>query len=158
MHVLRQVSDYAFRCLVCLSRRGEGHVESTARLASMAALPEAFLRKILQKLARAGIVRSVSGVKGGFHLSLAPEKITALMVVEAVQGPVAISRCFLGKDRCLNQTTCDLRSKLTRMQKDLEELLQTTTIRDLAERAPHDRSARARSSAAGGERNCLLTA
>ena len=137
MQLLRQVSDYALRCLVHICRGGEGHTVSARIIAAAEGIPEATLRKVLQKLARAGIVTSLRGVRGGFRLALAPDGITVRSVVEAVQGPVAINRCFLGRDECPNQAHCALRQKLTHVQEQLEALLEEATVQDLVEHTSH---------------------
>lgn len=64
-----------------------------AKLAAFYGLPAAYLNKQLQALARAGIVSSSSGPRGGFQLARGPEKITLLDVVVAIEGPDEAFRC-----------------------------------------------------------------
>lgn len=66
---------------------------STARLAAAFELPPAYLNKQLQALAKAGIVASTPGPKGGFRLARAPEDITLMEVVSAIEGPEDAFRC-----------------------------------------------------------------
>src|SRR4051795_4860113 len=63
------------------------------RLAEYHGVPAHYLAKNLQALARAGIVESVSGPKGGYRLAKASSEITLLDVVEAVDGPEPSFRC-----------------------------------------------------------------
>ena len=140
MQLLRQVSDYALRALVHICRAGEEHTASARIMAAAEGIPEATLRKVLQKLVRAGIVTSLRGVRGGFRLALPPDEITVRRVVEAVQGPVAVNRCFLGQDKCPNQPHCPLRQKLIHLQEQLEGVLDGATVQDLAEYAPRSRN------------------
>ena len=131
MELFRRESDYALRCLVALARRGAGELSSARRLGAGEGIPEALLRKTLLKLARARLVVSVRGSRGGFRLISPPDKTTLLEIVEAVQGPVAVNRCFLGMKRCPNQSSCSLSAKLQQTQQGLRSLLRQTTLKDL---------------------------
>ena len=70
-----------------------GRAVSATRLAAFYGLPTAYLNKQLQALVRAGILRSVSGPRGGFRLARAPEEITLLDVVTAIEGAEEAFRC-----------------------------------------------------------------
>ena len=59
-----------------------------------------FLRKVMRFLNRAGLVRSHRGVEGGFVLNRQPEDISLLQVIEAMEGPVELSRCLVSADGC----------------------------------------------------------
>jgi Rrf2 family protein len=71
----------------------DGQLMTTARLAAFYGLPPAYLNKQLQALTRAGILSSTPGPKGGFQLARAPENITLLDIVVAVDGPDEAFRC-----------------------------------------------------------------
>lgn len=79
-------------CLLLDWLSDEGPV-STARLAAAFELPPAYLNKQLQALAKAGIVASTPGAKGGFRLARLPEDITLRDVVTAIEGPEDSFRC-----------------------------------------------------------------
>src|SRR5437879_3327450 len=70
-----------------------GDAVPAARLASYHRLPPAYLNKQLQALARAGILSSVSGPRGGFRLARPPDQITLWDVVAAVEGLEETFRC-----------------------------------------------------------------
>lgn len=70
-----------------------GQAVPAAKLAAFYDLPAAYLNKQLQALARAGIVSSTPGPRGGFRLARSPEKITLLDVVVAIEGPEEAFRC-----------------------------------------------------------------
>lgn len=70
-----------------------GQAVPAAKLAAFYGLPAAYLNKQLQALARAGIVSSTSGPRGGFQLARSPERITLLDVVVAIEGPDGAFRC-----------------------------------------------------------------
>jgi Rrf2 family protein len=85
--------EWGLHCCVALGWIGENEVISTTKLAAKFGLPAAYLNKSLQALARAGILVSSAGPKGGFRLARSPEKITLLQVVDAIEGPDAAFRC-----------------------------------------------------------------
>jgi Rrf2 family protein len=70
-----------------------GEAVNSAKLAAFYQLPAAYLNKQLQALVRAGILASVSGPRGGFHLARRPDNISVLDVVLAVEGPEPAFRC-----------------------------------------------------------------
>src|SRR6188474_2921104 len=70
-----------------------GQSVPAAKLAAFYDLPAAYLNKQLQALARAGIVASTPGPRGGFRLARPPESITLLDVVVAIEGPDEAFRC-----------------------------------------------------------------
>lgn len=70
-----------------------GEAVPAARLAAFYALPPAYLNKQLQALARAGILVSTSGPRGGFRLARDPADITLMDVVAAIEGPEGAFRC-----------------------------------------------------------------
>ena len=134
VEILKRNSDYALRALVGLVGLSDGEVTSARELAGSQRLAEPLLRKLLQKLVRAGLVESTQGVKGGFRLARRPKDISVLEVAEAVQGKLAVNRCFLGKDLCANQNGCPLSARLAGAQDHLVEFFKGITLADLLER------------------------
>lgn len=134
MELIRRNSDYGLRVLMRMAGQPIGTVFSVGALVRQEGVPEGFLYKILQKLARAGIVMSLRGPQGGFALSRPPSEITVRAVLEALQGPLAISRCFLGRKCCSNQAVCMLRRGLRGLQKSMVSLFESVTLESLAER------------------------
>ncbi|GIE85861.1 transcriptional regulator, BadM/Rrf2 family [Actinoplanes regularis] len=65
----------------------------TSTLAAFYELPPAYLNKQLQALARSGILTSTSGPRGGFQLARAPEAVSLLDIVTAIEGPEELFRC-----------------------------------------------------------------
>jgi Rrf2 family protein len=114
-----------------MSRNGK-RTWSIRSLAQETKIPAAFLRKIMQKLNRAGMVSSQRGPVGGFSLTRKPGRIKVLEVMEALQGPVAINRCFLERS-CPRFNKCELRENLRKPQLELVSVLGKMTLEQLAE-------------------------
>jgi len=85
--------EWALHACIALDWIGDGEAVPTARLASVFELPPAYLNKHLQALAKAGIVRSRPGPRGGFQLNRGLEAISLLDVVTAIEGPDDAFRC-----------------------------------------------------------------
>lgn len=85
--------EWAVHSCLNLAWVGSERPVTAARLAAFYKLPTAYLNKQLQALARAGIVSSTPGPKGGFRLERAPDKITLLDIVVAIDGPEEAFRC-----------------------------------------------------------------
>jgi Rrf2 family protein len=73
---------------------------SSREMAKALSVSEAHLSKVLHRLARAGLLRSTRGPKGGFALSSPPKAIRLLDVYEAIEGPLLAPTCLLGKPVC----------------------------------------------------------
>ncbi|MFC0531847.1 RrF2 family transcriptional regulator [Phytohabitans kaempferiae] len=85
--------EWALHSCLNLSWLPIGQAVPAAKLAEFYSLPAAYLNKQLQALARAGIVSSTSGPRGGFQLARSPERITLLDVVVAIEGAEEAFRC-----------------------------------------------------------------
>ncbi|MGW0481127.1 RrF2 family transcriptional regulator [Nonomuraea sp. NPDC003214] len=85
--------EWALHSCLNLTWVETGEAMTAARLAAFYELPAAYLNKQLQALARAGIVTSTPGPRGGFRLARPPERITLLDVVTAIEGPGEAFRC-----------------------------------------------------------------
>lgn len=90
---LTKAGDYAMRGLIYLARQRRGEVVLVADIAAAMEVPDSFLAKIFQNLARAGLVRSTRGHGGGYSLARPASKITLLEVVECVEGPIVFNDC-----------------------------------------------------------------
>ncbi|NRQ35508.1 Rrf2 family transcriptional regulator [Nonomuraea sp. NN258] len=85
--------EWALHSCLNLSWATPGEAVTAGKLAAFYDLPAAYLNKQLQALARAGILTSTSGPRGGFRLARSPEEITLLDVVTAIEGPEDAFKC-----------------------------------------------------------------
>lgn len=101
---ITQEADYAVRIVDCLARQGKRL--DAGRISETTEVTLRFTLKILRKLVMSGIVVSYKGVRGGYELARKPEDINLRQVIEAVDGPIAISKCLCGELPC-SQTDSD---------------------------------------------------
>lgn len=85
--------EWGMHCCLVLAWLDDQAPIATARLAEMYELPPEYLKKRLQPLVREGILDSVPGARGGYRLARAPERITFMDVVAAVEGRTGAFRC-----------------------------------------------------------------
>lgn len=88
-------------------------------------IPRSFLAKLLQKLAKAKIVESHRGAKGGFRLARNPAEISLYDVIKASEGPVTMNICTTSKQRCGLSATCRVHPVWVAVRGDIEALLQS---------------------------------
>lgn len=87
-----KLADYAVVILGALSQKGEGLAKANA-ISVMTGLPEPTVSKVLKLLSAAEIVISVRGAKGGYALNGGANDISVARIVEAIDGPVALTSC-----------------------------------------------------------------
>lgn len=90
MHITLE-ADYAIRIIDCLTASEERCCAKT--LSEKTGVSPRFTLKILGKLCLAGLVCSRKGIRGGYELKRRPEEISLKDVIEAIDGPIVISRC-----------------------------------------------------------------
>ncbi|MRJ08856.1 Rrf2 family transcriptional regulator [Ornithobacterium rhinotracheale] len=95
--------------------------------------PEAFTAKILQDLAKHDLISSVKGPYGGFEISLTDlKKIKLSQIVDAIDGDSIYNGCGLGFKECGKHNPCPIHDKFKAVRKKLKQMLENTTLHDLA--------------------------
>ena len=130
MHLINRETDYAVRALCYLARHPRDIVP-VARLCAEAHTPRPYLRRILQTLAKAGMLDSFRGKGGGFRLRKSVSGIRLADVMEIFQGNPDFTRCVFRNKVCPRQSTCPLRKKIKAIEKRAVAELRATTIASL---------------------------
>jgi Rrf2 family protein len=120
--MINRKTDYAIRCILYLAE-SEKEVVMLNEIATVKEIPKSFLAKILQKLAKAGIVKSSRGITGGFKLAKRAEEISLLDVVELMEGSVAMNICAVDTKKCGFRSTCSVHPVWVDIRKDVEDRL-----------------------------------
>jgi len=130
MKLITRNTDYAIRALCCIS--GTNHsVITVTDLSKKLDMPRPFLRKILQTLNKAGLLKSSKGSGGGFFLVARPDKITVFNLMEIFQGPFKLGEhTFKGKI-CPHIKRCRLKKKMDKIEKHTIQRLKSITIASL---------------------------
>ena len=104
-----KLTDYATVVLTVLAVR-PGGVLSATDLAETAGLEPPTVSKLLKPLAQAGLVTSVRGAHGGYRLNRSATEITLIEIVEAMEGPLAMTECSQHDSQCGLADQCGVRA------------------------------------------------
>ena len=126
--------DYGVRALVELAQYGENGPLPTAEIASRQDIPEPYLDQVLSSLQRFGFIRSRRGPQGGHLLGKDPSEIRLGMVVDTLEGKGAPLVCIEHPSECTRSSACAQREVWQTVEATVRNVLNTTTIADLATR------------------------
>jgi Rrf2 family transcriptional regulator, iron-sulfur cluster assembly transcription factor len=130
MHISR-AGEYGVLGLMHLARRCPGQRAMIDQMSRQEGIPKSFLAKIFQNLAKAGLVCSIRGSRGGFALVKNPADISVLEIIEAVEGRIIFQRCKQAKPDCEHAGGCALCGLFERAQDGLKDALTRTSLDDL---------------------------
>ena len=107
---LSSMADYAVVTMTAAARHCGGARVSAARLAEETGLPAPTVQKLVSRLTAAGLLRSARGAGGGLKLARPAAAITLADIVEAVEGPIALTACVeQGRHDCTLESACMVR-------------------------------------------------
>ena len=128
---LTSAADYAIRAMIHLACLPEGGVALRSQVADAQNIPTSFMAKILRSLVRARLLRSSRGVNGGFALARPASEINMLEVVEAIEGPLALTDCTPTPAGCAWAIDCPASSVWVRVQENMRSTLRESTLEEL---------------------------
>ena len=139
--------EYAFHSLFYMVEIPQGKTIGIRQLAELNKITETYLSKVFAKLRKAGIVRSIPGVKGGYELARPPEDISFWDVIEAIEGPSFFFQCVeirkknifvedpsIFTDKC----PCLIKVVIHEAEKMLRDQLRSKSLRWLYDQASID--------------------
>ena len=130
--IYSRAAEYAIRALTRLSREGGDAPTPVHRIAEAEGLPAPFLAKIVQDLARAGIIHSLRGRKGGIRLLRPPSQITLAEIVDAVDGLDTYEQCAVGMAVCRDDTPCPIHDRWKPLRQRIVSYLHGQTLARMA--------------------------
>jgi Rrf2 family protein len=132
--MLTKTGLHAVRAMVALARLPEGEYAGAGRIAQDIHAPQNYLAKLLQALARAGLVQSQKGLGGGFRLARPPRQIALFDVVEPIEQISRWSGCILGRPECSDEAPCAIHNRWKHVRNAYLRMLKGTTVADLVAR------------------------
>jgi Rrf2 family transcriptional regulator, iron-sulfur cluster assembly transcription factor len=121
-------AEVAIRAALYLAGRPPGQLSPVHEVAKATKLPSAYLSKVIQRLAQAGLVRTFRGPGGGIELGKSPEAITLWSLVCATDGTTEPDRCALGIANCSPDDPCPLHGRWAPLREEFQQLLEGTTL------------------------------
>ena len=126
-------SDYGIVLMTHLANLVD-EVHNAAELAADTQLPLPTVSKVLKLLARADLLESHRGVKGGYSLSRAPEQISVAEIIGALEGPIAVTECIDDSPgECLQEPICPVRGNWQRINQAIRQALEAISLAEMSQ-------------------------
>lgn len=128
---LSKMADYGTVVMTAMVREPE-RSRSAAEIAAAIHVPATTVSKILKTLARAGLLLSLRGAKGGYLLSRAAEEITLADIIDAMDGPIGMTECSVTPGLCAQEAGCVVRANWQRVNQAVLGVLRETTLAQMS--------------------------
>ncbi len=132
---LTRGGEYGIRGVLYLAQQDDGKVSMLSAIADSQDVPPRFLAKIFQALAKAGIVKSHRGAKGGFSLARPAAEISIKDVIEAVEGPIHLNVCLMEPGECNRTALCPMHAVWEQAQDQMMAVLARANFGELVDQA-----------------------
>ena len=129
---LTKRTDYGLIAMRHLATQPAGGACSASEMAEEYGIPPELLAKILQRLAKARLLKSQHGTRGGYALAREARSISAFEVIQAIEGPLFMTSCHTHRGDCEVTARCIVREPLRRLSAKLEQALMRMRISDMA--------------------------
>lgn len=128
---ISRLTDYATVILAALAGEPE-RVQNAALLAERTRIAAPTVSKLLKQLQRAGLVASTRGTHGGYQLARPATQISAAAILDALEGPVALTDCAAGNGQCGIEESCRVGRAWQRLNLAIRRSLTEVTLAQLA--------------------------
>jgi Rrf2 family iron-sulfur cluster assembly transcriptional regulator len=129
--LISKTDQYALRAVLCIAQQPEGSRLGAAHIARRLDLPANYLSKILHSLARAGVLVSERGPRGGFGLARSADELSLADVIAPFNSFMQQRSCLLGRGECSDDSPCRLHSRWKSASDPVIEFFNRTVIADL---------------------------
>jgi FeS assembly SUF system regulator len=130
---ISKLTDYGTLVLAQLPARADG-IASAGQVADATHLSQPTVSKLLKALVKAGLVVSVRGSHGGYALAKRGDQISAAEIIDAIEGPVAITECSSPHGHCSLESTCQVGSAWQGINVSIRKALARVSLEDLQTR------------------------
>ncbi|MFN4088271.1 MAG: SUF system Fe-S cluster assembly regulator [Alphaproteobacteria bacterium] len=128
---LSKMNDYAVVVLGHMAQR-PGMVMTAPEVAEATGLPSSTVSQVLKRLSHGGLVASHRGAHGGYSLARSPAAMSVADLVEALEGPVALTACVDGAEgQCGVEAVCPMRGGWDRVNTAIRAALESVTLADM---------------------------
>ncbi len=128
---LSKLTDYGTVVLSQMAR-DPARLHAAAEIAAATHLAAPTVSKLLKLFAKAGLVTSHRGARGGYSLARPADEITAVQIIDAIEGPVAITQCSMSHSRCGIEAVCGIGHNWQRISLAIRDSLRSVTLAQLA--------------------------
>ncbi|HET9030208.1 MAG TPA: Rrf2 family transcriptional regulator [Candidatus Aquilonibacter sp.] len=131
---LTKETEHAIEALTYLGSQKPATIVEASMLADEIDVPRPFMSKILQRLAKAGLVRGHRGNPRGYSLAVSPARLSMRRVLESMEGEDLFSRCIFFSETCSETNSCPLHDAWKRVRPLFRTMMNDLTVADLAAR------------------------
>ena len=128
---ISRLTDYATVLLAALASEPQ-RVQTAASLAEQTHIAAPTVSKLLKQLQRAGLVSSTRGLHGGYQLARPAAQISAAAILDALEGPVALTDCSVGHGQCEIEESCRVGRVWQRLNLAIRRALYEVSLAQLA--------------------------
>jgi len=128
---ISRLTDYATVILAALAEQPD-HVQTASALAEQTHIAAPTVSKLLKQLQRAALVSSTRGLHGGYQLARPATQISAAAILDALEGPVALTDCSAGHGHCEIEETCRVGRVWQRLNLAIRRSLYDVSLAQLA--------------------------
>lgn len=128
---ISKLTDYAIIILGYMAKT-PGKTYTAGELADSAGVAAPTVSKVLKALARAEVLRSTRGSRGGYQLALPAEETTVAAIIRALEGPIALTECGLESAQCEQSASCHIRGNWSVLNRAIQAALDAVTLADMA--------------------------
>ena len=134
---LSKKADYALMAMKHLAIKTESSSTSAREIAEQYDIPIELMAKVLQRLARRGLLTSHQGTRGGYTLSKPTTSISVADIIQAIDGPLTVTACSTGDEQCDQFTKCNVRDPLWRIKDRILDALAQCSLAEISTAEPY---------------------
>ena len=129
---LSKKADYALIAMKHLATRPDTASVSAREIAEQYDIPIELMAKVLQRLARRGLLSSHQGTRGGYRLGRSSAVISVADIIQAIDGPLTVTACSTDAENCDQYEKCSVRDPLWRIKDRILAALATCSLQEVA--------------------------
>ncbi len=128
-------TEYALRGLVYIQLQNiKGHKPGTAEIAKEIDTPQFFMAKILQRLAKQGLVQSAKGKGGGFYFDQNKPELSLKEVIRFTEGTDFFTSCAFGLNPCSDENPCPMHDRYAQIRESISQMVTQESIQSFADK------------------------
>lgn len=129
---LTKTSEYAIRVL-CFMATDESAMYTAKQMVKQLRISDKYLRRILTRLSKEGLIRSIQGRDGGYLFAKPTHQIFLINIIDAIEESDKYMGCFLGFSECSDKNPCAIHHKWEIARKPIMEMFTTTSLNEIIE-------------------------
>lgn len=127
---ISKLTDYATVIMSYLVKHGP-HRQVATEVAQATGIALPTVSKVLKQLTKAQILNSVRGIHGGYQLARPAEQISVAAIINALEGPIALTECSLSSDSCEQKGHCDISGHWEKINRAIQVALESVSLADM---------------------------